>query len=175
MRFLSEGNFPVIIREAKLGEPKFAKPPAFDICLRVEDADGHTDWWRGEVSQTYGKGNKSHLTQAQITMETLARIGFVGNDLSTIGKLVDVQTEAWVTESKPNDKGKTYFNVQGLGGGGAAQVEEINPADLAGRIAALFGTPAPTPATPPPAAAPKGNPFGLTPAGAGHPNPFARK
>ena len=56
-------------------------------------------------------------------------------------------------------------------------VFEIDPATLAGRIAALFGTPAPA-ATPPPAPQPAaavaaGNPFG-TPA-ATRPNPFAKK
>lgn len=183
MRFQAEGNFAVIIRQAKLAEPKFAKPPAFDVVIEVEDAEGHKDWWRGEISQEYGKGNKSSQTQAHITMETLTKLGLPGNDLTQIGCLVNVQTEAWVTESKPNNEGKTFFNVRGLGGGGGEKIDEIDPGTLQARIAALFGQPAAaavTQAAPPaavPTAAPaaKANPFGAGSPAPARANPFSPK
>lgn len=175
MRFQKEGEVPVIIRQALLAEPKFAKPPAFDVVIEVEDAEGHKDWWRGEVSQNYGKGNFQDRTQATITMDTLAKLGLPNNDLSQIGVLVDVQTVAYIQASE--SKGKTFYNVRGLGEG-QNHIQELSPADLAGRIAALFGTPTPAAAVPAPAAvsAPKGNPFAASGAApATRPNPFAKR
>lgn len=180
MRFQSEGTFPVVIRQATVAEPKFAAPPAFDVCIEVESADGCKDWWRGEVSQNYGKGNLKDRTQAQITMETLTRLGLPNNDLTQLHTLVGRQTSAYVKASDSN--GRTYFNVRGLGDF-AEEIQPIDPASVQARIAALFGTapaPAPTaPVAPPvqpavtfPAAAPAGNPFGA-PGAAPAGNPFS--
>lgn len=180
MRFQSEGTFPVVIRQATVAEPKFAAPPAFDVCIQVESADGCQDWWRGEVSQTYGKGNLKDRTQAQITMETLTRLGLPNNDLTQLHTLVGRQTSAYVKASEGNN-GRTFYNIRGLGDF-AEEIQPIDPASVQARIAALFGTgPVPaaaTPVAPPvqpaatfPAAAPAGNPFGhpgAAPAG----NPF---
>ena len=140
--FKSEGTYQVTITKAELAEPKFAPPPAFDVCLQVTGDDGQSDWWRGEVSSAYGKGNAKDRTQAQLTMETLRRVGYQGQDLSQIGSLVGVKTTATVVATEKN--GKTYHNVRYLGDAGDAPVA-IDPQTIAQRIAAIFGGQAPAP------------------------------
>lgn len=166
MRFQEEGNVQVVIRKAILADPKFAQPPAFDVCIEVEDEAGHKDWWRGEMSANYGKGNAASKTQAEMTMATLAKVGLPDGDLSKLETLVGKLTEAWIKAS-PDGK---FFNVRGLGES-TSDVTPLAPADAAARIAALFGTPAPAAASP--QAAPTGrNPFAKSAAPG---NPFAKK
>lgn len=162
MRFQSEGEFPVTIKAAMLAMPKFARGPNdFDVCLQVEDHEGHTDWWRGEVSDTYGKGSFSNMTQKEITLATLERVGLPDGDLARIEELIGVETVAYVKASE--SKGVTYYNIRALGSGGA-DVTPLDPDDAKRRVAAMFGVPAPAAATgPAPAAAPpaaRRNPFG---------------
>lgn len=176
-----------MIDDVKLAEPKFAQGPSdFDICIHVTHAEdaNQADWWRGEISQNYGRGNFASMTQAEITMQTLRKVGFEGNDLTTAKQQLVGKTCPATIKATEKD-GKTYFNVQYIGAGGGDHPKEIDDATVKARMAALFGgaadaapvapvTPTPKP-TPPPAAAPK-NSFassGAAPAGGAKPNPFA--
>lgn len=128
--FKSEGNFSVVITRAILAEPKFCKDPgAFDVCIEVQDANGVSDWWRGEWSGQYGKGNFANRQQWQLTLETLKKVGLPNDDLfsnlqadsdgtATIPALVGIQTTATVKATERD--GKIYHNVQYLGDGGSA-------------------------------------------------------
>jgi hypothetical protein len=142
--FKSAGNFSVTIKRAITAKSKFntTDPQAFDICIQVATDDGQEDWWRGEVSSKYGKGNYSDRTQAQITMETLQRVGYKhGYDLSKLNSLVGMKTSAWVKESKPQvcDDGveRVFYNVAGIGGN-SNEPEAIDAAEAARRFAAMF-------------------------------------
>jgi hypothetical protein len=181
MSFKSEGNFPVVITEALLAEPKFAQPPAFDIAIHVQTEDGQSDWWRGEISQNYGKGNVADKTQAELTLGTLEKLGWQhGYDFSKIGTLVGVQTEAGVKASQGKNGG-TFYNVRYLGAGGGDKPQAIDPSSFNQRWAALTGSapaaPAPAPAPKAPPAAPAANPFAKPAGGAAAPaaNPFAKR
>lgn len=175
--FHAEGTFTVTIRKAVVAEPKFAPPPAVDVCLYVEDADGNGDWWRGEVSSRMGRGNFADRNQAQITFETLTGLGLQGGDLSKLEALVGRQTTATVVASEKD--GKVYYNLRYLGGASDAP-QPLDPAALQSRIAAIFGAApvqAPAPAAQQwptqPAAPAGGNPFGAAAAPRAA-NPFQR-
>lgn len=164
--FTIAGNIKVRITEQMLAEPKFetAGPNGFDVCLKLESVTdtAQSDWWRGEISQNYGKGSFSDRTQAQITLKTLENVGFKGgNDLSRLVELVGTETVAHVEASAD---GK-YHNVKWIGTGGAAP-QAIDMATAAARFKALMGTPGQVPPVVAPAApvAPKAprtvpNPF----------------
>ena len=176
MSFRQAGQVTVVIDDVKYAEPKFAKGDNdFDICVHIVNVEdeAQSDWWRGEISQEYGKGNFASMTQAEITMKTLRGIGFEGDDLTQLKtQLAGKKIPAMIKESKPNAEGKTFFNVQYIGGGGDHPVE-IDADVMKKRMAALFGgaaaateaKPEPAKATPPPAtttppAAAKSGPFG---------------
>ena len=167
--FQSEGKFQVKILDVVPAEPKFAEPPAFDICIQVQDINNpaHTDWWRGEMSQNYGRGNFSDRTQGQITMEVLHKIGFQGSDLSTVKEqLVGKETIATTKASPPTADGKIFYNIKYLGDGGGAAPEKIEVTEMQKRMAELAGvaptaSAAPAPAkTEPDTSAAQFNPFG---------------
>lgn len=133
--FSRAGDIKVQIMEVVADEPKFAQPPAFDICIKVESESGESDWWRGEMSGNYGKGTFSTQTQAKITTEKLRKLGWTGNDYSRIGEeLVGKETYA---HTEPSKDGK-YFNVKYLGAGGNTP-EGIDAATIAARTKALMG------------------------------------
>jgi hypothetical protein len=139
--FKSEGTFKVEILDVAAAEPRFAQPPAFDICIQVQDVndESQVDWWRGEMSANYGKGNFADRTQTQITMANLGKIGFEGSDLTTLHKqLVGKTTMATTKASKPTAEGKVFFNVAYLGNSGNAP-EVINAGEMAKRLAVLTG------------------------------------
>ena len=148
--FQSEGKFAVKIMDVVAAEPRFAQPPAFDICIQVQDINNpaQTDWWRGEMSQNYGKGNFSDRTQGQITMEVLHKIGFEGHDLSTMQQqLVGKETTATTKASTPTADGKVFYNVRYLGDSGGAVPEKIDASEMQKRMQALSGVaPAAAPA-----------------------------
>ena len=151
MAFSEVGTFMAKVVEICASDPKFAEnagPNDYDIniLLSREGNDAETDWWRGEMSQNYGKGNAKHLTQEQMTGKTLRKIGFVGGDLS---KLPDqlVGTMVPVTTRKSEDE--KYINIWYIGG--AAAPEKIDFATAAARGKAQKGI-APPPAMPPAAA-----------------------
>jgi hypothetical protein len=178
--FTAEGSFPVVITEACIAEPKFAQAPAFDICLKLQNKNdaGQEDWWRGEVSPNYGKGNFASKTQAQITFDSLVKIGFEGGqDVSRITELIGKETTATVKSSESG--GKVYYNVKYLGGSDW-KPESLAAADANARMQQIMGmagqtAPAAAPVAaptvpdavlPPVAGAPAGNPFGATSAAA---------
>lgn len=138
--FNSAGTHKAIIDDVKFAEPKFSEGPNdFDICIhvhKVED-ESQSDWWRGEVSQNYGKGNAATKTQAELTMGTLRKIGFDGEDLTTLKDQL-CGKEIPVTIKASEKDGKTYYNIQYLGGGGGIQ-NEIDASSVSARVAALFG------------------------------------
>ncbi len=163
--FSKTGNIKVRIVEIVPDEPKFAQAPAFDICVKVEDETGEHDWWRGEMSGNYGKGNFATQTQAQITTKKLRQIGWTGNNYADFSELIGKETVAFVEKSTD---GK-YNNLKYLGSGGG-EPKGLDASTLADRVKALMGggvasAPAPVaakPAAPRPAApvaAPAANPF----------------
>lgn len=189
--FKSEGTFPVVITRAILGEAKFCKEPnAFDICVEVRGADGATDWWRGEWSGQYGKGNAAQYQQWEMTFWTLQKAGLPVKEAAelfamlqpdaegnaSIPALVGRETVATVKATEKD--GKTYYNVVSIGESGTAAPKALKMSD----IAAMFGgqpaavqqpAPQPQPAPAPAAATPGTIPAfpGATPAA---PNgPFA--
>jgi hypothetical protein len=187
MRFPDEGTYEVEIIEAAITDCKFkTPPPAFDVALKVRDEAGHEDWWHGEVSRTYGKGNFADRTQAQITLDVLREIGYQhGQDFSKLDTLVGMKTLATVEGSVSKSDGKTYYNVRYIGNGGSKSVVPLAPEELKARVAALFGdatNPAGQTGTPATGASPA-NPFGAgavaTAAASACPapaaNPFAPK
>ena len=119
MAFKHEGSFKGKVLDVMIAEAQFAKedPNAFDVCIQVQGPDGQSDWWRGEVSGAYGKGNAATKTQKQLTMESLQKIGFKGNDLSKLAGLVGREIEYTVVARTYKKDGveKTVFDVRYLG------------------------------------------------------------
>lgn len=141
--FTKAGPTPVTIGNIVPAEPKFSKDTnAFDVCICVTGDDGAQDWARLEFSNDYGKGNFADRTQREISMETLHKLGWEGEDLTELfadehqlrGKRATVQ----VDESKPNDAGKTFFNVKYFITGGR-EPERISRESVAAKLAALTG------------------------------------
>jgi hypothetical protein len=179
--FTKEGNFTVTMKEVVFSPPKFAEndPNAFDVNIRVETEDGQSDWWRGEMSTSFGKGNVAHLTQAQLTMQTLGKLGFEGYDLTSLAdSIVGKTTTAWVKASTPTADGKVFYNVRGLGGSGGSKPEEIGMDAVKAKMAALMGGTQAAPQSAPQAApqpAPyftTANPFGPPSTNPTQPAPF---
>lgn len=160
--FKSEGTFHVTITKALLGEAKFCNDPgAFDVCIEVQDANGISDWWRGEYSNRPGVGNAANRPRWEITMETLKKLGLPSDNLfdhlqpdasgiATIPCLVGIQTDATVKATERD--GKTYFNVQYLGEGGNTP-KGVNLASLFAAYG-IAANPAAQPAPAAPAAVP---------------------
>jgi hypothetical protein len=138
--FTQEGTIPVVIGDVKFAESKFGTGPNdFDICifLTSKDDPNQHDWWRGEMSQNYGKGNFATMTQAEITTDVLRKLGFEEDDLSLLPeKLVGVETTASVKKTEKD--GKIFYNVKYIGGGGD-QPKEIDISDMKARLNALMG------------------------------------
>jgi len=153
----------VKLGRVEFSEPKFAKGPSdFDICVECTHVDdpNQVDWWRGEMSQNYGKGNFSSMTQAEITMQTLRKIGYEGDDLTMLeDQFACCEPVPAMIKAREYD-GKTYYDIQYLGGGGgnAPAADKIIDKDaMKKRMAALVGSasaaaPAAAPAAPAPAA-----------------------
>jgi hypothetical protein len=128
------------IDDVKFAEPKFAKGPSdFDICIHgtsVNDPN-QGDYWRGEMSQNYGKGNFASMTQAEITIKTLRSLGFEGSDLTTLSdQIKDKVVPFHVEASDPSDNGKIFYNVKYIEQGQA--VQEIDADTVNARVAVLF-------------------------------------
>lgn len=186
--FQAAGQVTVVLGEVKFAESKFGNDPnAFDICIHCTHADdpNQADWWRGEVSQNYGRGNFATMKQAEIAMQTLHKAGFEGNDLTTLEKqLTGKKVPAMIKENPAKDgSGKVFYNISYIGGGGGGNApgadEVINAGDMQARLQRMFGggggaAPAQAPAQPAPQAAPPAqakNPFAG--ASGGGKNPFA--
>ena len=172
--FTKEGPHQVILGDVIFAEAKFAKDDAnaFDICIRVTNKanEAESDWARLEMSANYGKGSFSDRTQAQISWDTLAKLGFEGDDLTTIGEqLTGKEATVQVKAGKPTEDGKVFYNVSYFVTGGGNEPNAITPDVMKARLAALMGGAAAetAPAMPPPVAAPA--------TAAAKPSPFAPK
>ena len=146
MSFVTAGDINCKIDKVEFAEPKFAKGPNdFDVCIHgTSIADPNQGgWWRGEMSQNYGRGVKSSQTQMQITGETLVALGFSGGDLSKLEEMImGKETSFHVEESAPvikDGKTHTYFNVKWIGGGGD-KPEAISNDAMKNKLAALTAT-----------------------------------
>jgi hypothetical protein len=110
------------------------------------------------------------MTQAEITMQTLRKIGFEGNDLTELKDQV-AGREIPVTIKSTEKDGRVFFNIQYIGAGGEDHPQEIDAATMKSRLSALFGgaadATAQKPAAAPAAAKPSGNPFAKQPAAGG--------
>jgi len=140
--FKQAGRFEGKILRTMIAEPRFNKndPNAFDVCLEIQgpDCEGkpQIDWWAGEVSAAYGKGNMSNKTQAQITMKNLSGIGFEGYDLSTLDAQLKGKTIPFTVEPREyNDH--TYYDIKYIGGGGF-KPKAIDTSNLQARMAAIM-------------------------------------
>lgn len=138
--FHEEGSFTGTVTEIVFAEPKFATGPNdFDVCLHVIKADDpeQSDWWRGEMSQNYGKGNFATMTQAEITMHSLKKVGFEGEDLTELeAQLLNKEIPFFVKKTERD--GKTYYNIRGIGLGGGDIPKPLD-CDVRARMAALMG------------------------------------
>jgi hypothetical protein len=186
--FQKAGPVTVILGEVRFAEPKFAKGPNdFDICVQCTNAEdaAQVDWWRGEVSQNYGKGNFATMTQAEITLLTLRKCGFEGSDLTTLEEQVKGKHVPAMIKEREYE-GKKYYDIQYIGASGGNAPEKVISADVVkARVAALFGggaaqaAPAPAaPAPPIPAPAAASSPFAKAApatAPAAAPSPFGPK
>ena len=160
--FTAAGSIMVKIDGVKFAEPKFAKGPSdFDVCIHgTSIADPNQgDYFRGEMSQNYGKGNFATQTQAQIPMKPLRAIGFEGDDLTALESQLVGKEVPFLVESREYN-GKTYHDVKYIET--APPIVELDATTINARAAALFSKAA-TP--PPPQSAPAtGNPFAKKPA-----------
>jgi len=168
--FTSAGNKTVTIGEVRFSDPKFSKDPnAFDVNIHVtnKEAPAEMDWVRMEFSGDYGKGNFANRTQAQISMESLRKLGFEGDDLTQIAEQLNGHDAiVYVKESKPTEDGKVFYNPQYFvtSGNDPVALDQSKLKAKLSNVAALFGgggnggnggdaqadTPAPTAAPRPP-------------------------
>lgn len=178
MSFKHEGSIDVTITEAFVADCKFGAKENeindrneyvqtyFDVCLNLQDAEGNSDIWRGEISNRCGKGNNAHLYRADLTLKTLQEIGFNVQTLADlenqfaedqngnvyIPNMVNLKCTV-TTENKTFEKrdGTTataiqikYLNALGRGGITRMNFQEF--------MARRRGAAAPAPAAPAPAA-----------------------
>lgn len=173
--FKTEGYLDVAIVDAYVAESKFQPKDNevnnrnelvqtfYDVVLHVQDAEGNTDDWHGEISNRTGTGTVAHLYRLDMTLETLQKIGFgvmslpeleaqfVPNQDRTISipNLIGIKCTA-VTEKRTFTKrdgsqGEAIF-VKYLNALGANAPKKLTMEELLSRR-----NPA-APATPPPAA-----------------------
>jgi hypothetical protein len=173
--FTQEGTVKLKITEVTFADAKFAPgdDAAFDICLKCEgigDNEGKYDWWRGEMSNNFGKGTVSHMTQAQLTFRTLRKLGFEGDDLTALHQqIIGTETEGYIKASAPNAEGKVFYNLRYLGPSDStpSAIEDVST-----RFKKLMAAaPAPVDAAAQPDAAPKTATAKTAPAGKAR-NPF---
>lgn len=98
MAFKTEGNIDVTVVDAYMSEAKFeAKDNETnnrnefvkvygDVCLLLQDKDGNSDIWHGEISNRSGTGTVAHLYRTDLTLKTLQEIGF---NVTTLQELFD--------------------------------------------------------------------------------------
>jgi len=157
--FKIDGNVDVTIVEAYVSEAKFDAQPGevnnrnelvqvmYDVCFLLQDKDGNTDTWHGEISNRTGTGTKAHLYRLDLTLETLREIGFNVNSIAeleaqfaaaqdgtiAIPNLVNMQATATVAKSEKVDRnGNPYYNVKYLNklGGGNGGGKKLTMAEL---------------------------------------------
>jgi hypothetical protein len=128
--FNVEKSFTGTIIAAECVEPRKNAPDgAFDVGLHIQDDEGNSDWWRGEISERMGTGNAAGKTQYEMTMGSLARIGFKGDDFTTLAEqLMGQKIPCNVKKSKSGDK--EYYNLN-IGG---AFIEPISKDEIKRRM-----------------------------------------
>jgi len=128
--FNAEKTFTGSVIGAECLEPRKNAPDgAFDVGIHIQDDEGNSDWWRGEISERMGTGNAAGKTQYEMTMATLARVGFKGDDLSQLAdQLMGQKIPCTVKTSTSN--GKTYYNLN-IGG---AFIEPISKDEIKRRM-----------------------------------------
>lgn len=109
MGFKTEGQIDVKVMEAYVCEPRFpAKENEVnernewvqvygDVCLFLQDKDGNTDVWHGELSNRMGKGNAAHLYRTDMTLQNLQEIGFNVQSLQDLGMQFVAGSDGTVT------------------------------------------------------------------------------
>ena len=187
--FKTPGNYDCTIIDAFIAEPKFGPKDGetmnnrgeqiqiwYDVCLLLQDANGNTDTWHGEMSNRDGFGNRANMQRWEITLETLRQIGFNVNTIpelemqfvpnqdgsASIPNMLNLRCTAVVEASqKVGNNGQPFVNIKyitALGGGGP---RKLTMAEIMQRRGGTMHTapaaPAPTPA-PAPAAPPNWNP-----------------
>jgi len=161
MSFNQAGDVNCRVEDVVISDPKFPDTlPAIDVNIKFVSINdpSQSDWWRGEISQNYGKGNMATMTQAEITFKTLRKLGFAGDDLTELKTQLEGVEEMCHIKASEKD-GKTYHNIQYVGASSYAP-QAIDPNQVNARFASIMGTAAKAPAAPAPAAAPvTSNPF----------------
>ena len=128
--FNTEKSFTGTIIAAETLEPRKNAPEgAFDVGLHIKDDEGTSDWWRGEISERMGTGNASGKTQYEMTMSSLARIGFKGDDMTTLASQL-VNQKIPCNVKKSTSQGKDYYNLN-IGG---AFIEPIGVDEMQRRL-----------------------------------------
>lgn len=180
--FKTPGNIDCTVIDAFVAESKF--PPKegnetnnrgelvqtwYDVCLLLQDANGQTDTWHGEMSTRTGQGNRAHMYRWQMTLETLQQIGFNVTTIQeleaqfvptqegsvSIPNLLNLRCTAVVEASeKLNKDGLPFVNIKYITKLGGAGPKKLTMAEIMARRGAAPATPA-APVPPP---APK-NPY----------------
>ena len=139
--FTKEGNVQLVIGEIAFSECKFADgkgPDDFDICIEVTHADdpNQHDWARLEWSENYGQGVVSHLMQRELALQTLQKIGFEGEDLTTLEEQLPAGTIVSGRVTSKEKDGKTFYHVYlGQSGGNApSEDKKLSMAELKRRL-----------------------------------------
>lgn len=139
--FHEAGTFRVTVRNAYLAEAKFNKDDAyaFDVYLDLITDDGkQTGDWRGECSERFGVGNAANMTQTEMTLATLEKVGWpVGQEVSfdTIDGMVGLSFDAEVVSRKYNDR--EFFDVKYIG---SSKPRKLSREDANAMTAKLFGS-----------------------------------
>lgn len=120
-RFTAAGSYPVKITSAVPAAMPWP-PNNPGLAIEVTTLDGTAaDHHFLEVSNRYGSGAVSHLTQTQLTIQSLKRVGMQGDAIQNFQQIIGAETVAVVEESSKAG----YFNVKRLGQS-ASQVTEIS-------------------------------------------------
>jgi len=183
--FKTPGNFDCTIIDAFIAEPKFGPKDGetmnsrgeqiqiwYDVCLLLQDANGNTDTWHGEMSNRDGFGNRAHMQRWEITLETLRQIGFNVNTIpelemqfvpnqdgsASIPNMLNLKCTAVVEAStKVGNNGQPFVNIKyitALGGGGPrkltmAEIMQRRGVGMPAAAPVPPSAPAPAPAAPP--------------------------
>ena len=118
MSFHSEGTFKVTITETCIAvckSKKVVQGQGFDVCLKVDDGNGQSDYMRYEFSHnTIQNGNNAGKSWAEISRNSLMQLGIPGGDPMQHAVLLNTQTDATTKMNEYN--GKNYYNLSYLGG-----------------------------------------------------------
>ncbi|MBE6363422.1 MAG: hypothetical protein E7054_07175 [Lentisphaerae bacterium] len=165
-------DIPCTIVDAYVAECKFPPKPGetntrgemvvcyYDLVLQLQDANGNTDVWHGEISNRCGTGTNAHLYRLDLTLKTLQKIDFNVQTLTELEQQFVATPER--TIAVPNlrektciatvvrttrDDGRVFCNVKYIGSG--PTVKKMSYDDFLKRKNAVPSAPA-VPAVPAP-------------------------